>query len=384
MVWEHLNPKRADIDDLPGDKSGHRYVLLLAPLWGCFLFFSTAFAQTTTCPGLDNDAAAAEQAVCWFNNDKAGLPECASNQGTASLCIAQSNAWCADASLDDDIVTTACLMAAIGVGQLREAKDVAKYLRSPSQTAANCASALKRASIRVLTNPAGAEVMIDDRSYGKAPIEVTLIGPWWESRIKAKFTSGADFTEVDVSPSELLNAFDKRECIFGDLIVTAPDQSGPVFPIDATFSLPTAASPQPQPAIKSAVRVGAPPITKPAPRALISQTPRSRSNALLWTSIALGALGVASSATAIGLYVSGKADIKYLEKRCAPNGCLEGTFNDGLIKSKYRWGNVLLIAGGISLIGATVLYFLNGSSAPEGDTAFLSIVPTGFKLHRKF
>jgi hypothetical protein len=357
---------------------------LCGPFWACILNFSPAFAQTATCPGLDDNAAAAEQAVCWFNNDKGGLPSCAAKGNDPHPCISQTNAWCVNASLDEDLVTTACMMAAIRVGQLADAKDVAKYLRSPSQTAATCAAALKRASIKVLTNPAGAEVMIDDRSYGKAPLDVTLVGPWWESRIKAKFAASADAAqvEVEVPVSELVNALDKRECVFGDLVVTSPHKPKPI--LSERTTPPSSQIPPPaQLKAKNDAQLITQTITKPDSPSLIPQSIGGRSKAILWTSIALAGVGVVSSATAIGLFMDGKADINYLEKKC-PYGCAEGTFDKGFIENKYRWGNILIIAGGVFLVGAITLFILDGGSPKEDTVSSLSVSPEGFEFRSQF
>jgi hypothetical protein len=303
------------------NKSWRKHRLLCGSFWACLLSLSSAFAQTAhnvTCPGLDNDAAAAEQSVCWFNNDKAGLPICAVNKNDANPCITQTNAWCAHASLDEDIVTTACMMAAIRVGKLTEAKEIAKYLRSPSPSAAVCVAALKRATLRIVTNPAGAEIIVNGRSYGKSPIPVepSVTGPWWKSKVTVVFTSYGWRSEAEVSLSELLDAFDKRECVFGDLIVADPND-----PNLATLSL-TPETPAPMGMARS----------------LTPQAIKKRSKTILWSSIALAGAGVASSATAIGLFANGKRD-------------------------QYQLGNIFLITGSVCLVNAMVLYFLNGNAA---------------------
>jgi len=70
-----------------------------------------------------------------------------------------------------------------------------------------------------VSNPPGAEVLVDERSYGATPVEVTLTGNWWESRIKGVLGTDSEPVVVEVSSKELIDAFDRKACIFGDLII---------------------------------------------------------------------------------------------------------------------------------------------------------------------
>jgi len=325
-------------------------------------FSVSAQITKSSCPEIDESATAAEQSICWFQRDKSGAPDCVSQETEMSFCIAQTTAWCAEASFDAEPVTTACLLASIRAGQLKEAKEIAGYLISPSKTAEACAAILKRANIQIVTNPANAEVMVNDRSYGKAPVEVRLLGDWWESQIKARFAGGPETVDVAVSSEELLNTFDRKECVFGDLVITGPPLPQLLPEIQVKEQRNGALSAK-QPSVES-----------------------SDSDWLLWTSISSAAAGVASGVLATVFLLDGESDNDYYKQMC-PGGCYEGDINTSQMETKYQVGTGLMIGGSLLIVGSvtTGIIYLNGINTEEEKThTDISIRLTGQDLKVNF
>jgi len=185
--------------------------------------FPAAWARAqedkAVCPNLDPSASAAEQAVCWFDKDESEADLCSDEQSGVNSCVSHAVQWCADAALDDASVANACFLAYIRAGQFDEAVTMAEYLQSPSKQVERCREALSTVKARIVSIPASAEILVDDRSYGKAPVEVKLTGKWRENRIVARFGSGADAVEVVARPRQLTAVFDRRECVMGDVII---------------------------------------------------------------------------------------------------------------------------------------------------------------------
>ncbi|MBN1652626.1 MAG: PEGA domain-containing protein [Deltaproteobacteria bacterium] len=336
----------------------------LFSIWVWFVLFGSfsAYAQInkSPCPEIDENATAAEQSICWFQREKSGSADCIAQGDGISPCIAQTNAWCAEASLDAEPVTTACLLSAIRMGQLKEAKEIAGYLRSPSKTAEACAAVLKSASIRVITNPAGAEVIVNDKSYGNAPIEVRLIGDWWESQIQARFATDPETVEIAVSTEELLNTFDRKECVFGDLVITGPPLPEPEFlPKNETNVVLTAKR---------------------------FSVESNDSEWLLWTSISTTAAGVAAGVAATLFILDAEADNRYFKKEC-PEGCYEGHIDTSQMQTKYDVGNVFIAVGSVCIAAAVttgILYFVvNEVNKDKADTD-LAFSVTGRSLSASF
>lgn len=198
--------------------------LMLAAYFGCvtaatLLAYSPARAQSDRepCPDAGDDASPAEQAVCWFDRHDAGESTCAGDGDDA--CLENAVAWCRGAPLDDPRVRDACFLAPIRAGHFDQAAEVAEYLSDPSPAVARCRDAVTgMQGARVVTNPPGAEVTVDGRAYGAAPIEVQLPSPWWERSIAVRFGG----TEVAVAAEALARAFDPRACQLGDILVEGP------------------------------------------------------------------------------------------------------------------------------------------------------------------
>lgn len=336
-----------------------------AILFSGSLYSLSAYAQTDriACPDLVDSAPAEEHAVCWFLRDSNGSPECVARQGEANPCIAQTNAWCADAPFDIDSVTSICFFAAVRAGHLGEAKKIYRYLESPSKfkTAITCDAALKRADVKVLTNPKGAEVVVDDRSYGSAPVDITLLGNWWESHIKARFASDSEPIEVEVTSDQLLDAFDKRDCVFGDLIIQGP--------------------PTPKPLV---VFESAPPSKK-----LDIEPEDDRPEWLFWTSITLAGVAVASGVAASILYLVSESEKEDFKEYCGSpdTKCWEGEIDTSWLETKITLGNILAAVGSVCLaasIGGGVLYFSETDDSKGETDIRVSVGPAGLKLKSRF
>lgn len=199
--------------------------IFLSGLLGAFLLLALlgrAQAQRLSCPGLGASASAEQQAVCWFDADNRGAAQCEAKRIGVSPCALQSVAWCADAALEQAAVSNACFLSNIRAGQFEEALSIAEYLQKPSEEVDRCRKALGSISIRIVSEPAGAQVEVDDKPLGAAPVEATLAENWWKSRVKARFGAGEDVIEVAAAGERLIAAFDRRQCVMGELVLRGP------------------------------------------------------------------------------------------------------------------------------------------------------------------
>jgi hypothetical protein len=187
----------------------------------------TALAQASRreCPGLKAGAREAQQALCWFEKEQKGAAECAVDKAGDSACRQQAALWCAGALLDDAPVANACFLANLRAGQLEEALALKRYLQSPTAEVIRCGQALQSITVKFVSVPTGAELMIDGRSYGKTPVEVELRDHWWRSAAVARFGSGESTTEVEISRKELMDAFNRLSCTMAEVAVTGPESA---------------------------------------------------------------------------------------------------------------------------------------------------------------
>jgi hypothetical protein len=202
-----------------------RNSIFLAWLFVAFLLvvpLGRAQAQRLSCPGLRDSAGAEKQAVCWFEADSRGGAQCEAKRGGVSPCTLQSVAWCADAALEEAAVSNACFLSNVRAGQFEEALSIVEYLQKPSEEAKRCRKALRSISIQIVSEPAGAQVEVDDRPLGQAPVEATLGENWWKSRVKARFGSGKEAMEVVAAGERLMAAFDRRRCEMAELVLRGP------------------------------------------------------------------------------------------------------------------------------------------------------------------
>jgi hypothetical protein len=189
----------------------------------------TALAQSESldCPGLKPNASVEQQVLCWFERERSGAGGCATdNENAPSTCALQTVNWCTRASLDEAPVANACFLADLRIGQPEEALAVKRYIQTPTAEVTRCQQALEAITIRFVSDPVGAELLVDGQSHGKAPVEVALHGSWWKSNVVARFGAGESVTEVAVSRKELMAAFDRRACTMAEVAVRGPASAG--------------------------------------------------------------------------------------------------------------------------------------------------------------
>jgi hypothetical protein len=327
----------------------------IAALTACTVWASETprvLAQSSRhpCPKIETDATAAEQALCWFKHELQNGAQCRGSGGNVSQCISQATAWCNDAALDNGSVADACFLAYIRAGQFDEAISVAGYFQNPADQAHQCRAALVAVTTRVVTNPAGAQISIDGKRYGQAPVEVTLTGNWWTKEVKAVFEAGSKTVEVLAKREQLIAAFDKRACAMGDLLI-----EGPV------------ASAEPLPSTVQQFEPGEG-----------TDHGRSALSGRLWTWVALGgAVAFGGSAIYFGL----KGDSQYKKLKDIESDTLTGAELDRRIdqsgaKTSALLTNLSLGLSGACLATAAILYFVEGA-----DRSALSEVPIGARLN---
>jgi hypothetical protein len=343
--------------------------LALAFILSTTVAVAYAQAEKRPCPDTHEKATAAEQALCWFQRDSSRAEGCADEPDGTNACVSQAAAWCADASLDIDPVTDACMLSAVRMGQLGEAREIAGYLRSPTKKASLCREALKMATIRIVSNPAGAEISVNDRSYGRAPVEVRLTGDWWESRIVARFGADPDTKQVEVSRAVLLEAFDRRECVFGDLVIdeSAEEAAPPPLPAAAAPAAesqpPAAAGPEKEPEPEPAAGPAAD--TEPSDTGAQLEVDSGGSSIYPYVFMGVGGALILGSVVTGVLVVNAESE---LDDKCDPT-----TRTCDTDKSTLEDGNVLaivtdvLLFTGIGAVSTGIFWLLldSGESEPE-------------------
>lgn len=324
---------------------------------------AVAQPDRSPCLNVDTGGTAAEQALCWFERDRRGSPECQPGRAQVSSCISHALAWCSDAELDAASVADACFLAYLRAGQLEDALVVAGYLQTPAEEARRCREALAAVTVRVISNPPGAQITVDGKRYGRAPVEIKLIGNWWTKKITAAFdAANSERTEVHASREQLVGAFDKRACIMGDLLIEGPAASEP--------------TPELQPIAQEPLAQ-----TKP---------PRGPFEGRLWTWVALGGAG-AFGVTALVFRLVGDNQFddlhNDLDKQC-PNGCKDKVINkaidDSGVKTTNFLTNLSLGLSGACLAGAVVLYFLESGATVESPAVVFGAGPGSLYLRGEF
>ncbi len=340
----------------------------------CVSLLSASFASAqapshrVSCPELAPGAAAADEALCWFEAERRRLKECNKDKGGVSACISQAVSWCADAALDAAPVANACFLSYLRAGQLGEALAVSAYLQTPAQEAQKCLTALSSVSVRVISTPAGATIAVSGQRYGKAPVEVRLTGNWWSEKITATFGSGASATEIEASSDALIDAFDPRACVMGDLVIEGPEGS--------------AAAPEAGPLGPGEVESD----QTPEPQSDYGDSSDGPFAGRLWTWVALGgAVAFGGAAVAFGL----TADSQYdkLMKKC-PEGCtdeqIEKEIDDSGVETSDLLANISLGLSGACLAGAVVLYFVEEPAASESAELAVGIGPGAVLVSGRF
>jgi hypothetical protein len=186
----------------------------------------TALAQSERreCPGLKAGAPDDKQAQCWFEREQSAKNECASNHAEVSECIQQTALWCTSALLDDETVANSCFLANVRAGQLDNAVALKRYIRAPTTEVAQCRQALEAISVKFLSVPEGAELLVEGRSLGKTPVEIELPTHWWRGSVLAKFGEGEGITEVAISQQDLMKAFDRHSCTMAEVNIEGPPE----------------------------------------------------------------------------------------------------------------------------------------------------------------
>ncbi|MCC7542838.1 MAG: PEGA domain-containing protein [Deltaproteobacteria bacterium] len=200
------------------DSAGFGALVLLV-----LLVTAPAHAQERTpCADVPADASAADQALCWDTRIQRGAEECTGDRST--VCTERLAAYCEDAALDDANVSAACFRAFVRLGRHEPAAATVRYLRELTEAAGRCRAAYTEpVSFRVVTNPAGAEVVVEGESYGTAPVEIRLSQPWWTRHVTVLFaTRGARTRVVELARERLEAAFDRSSCGTRDVVVQGP------------------------------------------------------------------------------------------------------------------------------------------------------------------
>lgn len=197
------------------------------------LFFSpqlSAQPDRTSCPDLESSASAAEQALCWFRSDDRGATACQNESDGVNICLLNAVSWCTDATIETSSVANACFLSYVRSADFDNAVSIAEHLDSPSTQAEVCLKALSAITLNIQTVPPGAEIEIDGRSYGRAPVTVELSGNWRKTQISARFVtdSSGEPVPVLVLPQQLVDLMDRRECVMGDLIIEEKKDAEPL------------------------------------------------------------------------------------------------------------------------------------------------------------
>ncbi|MBN1654053.1 MAG: hypothetical protein JXA30_09775 [Deltaproteobacteria bacterium] len=183
----------------------------------------SAQAELSTCPGLDQTTSAELQASCWLEQAQNDSSACTDDQQGVNACIRHAAEWCALAAFDEPAAANTCFFAHLQAGQFEEALALKRYMIEPTPDVTRCLRALETTKVKFVSVPAGAELWVDGRLYGKAPVDVELRDAWWKRKVVASFGDGPDATEVAVSPRELSAAFDGEACVMAEITIKGPE-----------------------------------------------------------------------------------------------------------------------------------------------------------------
>lgn len=301
-------------------------------------------SERANCPGLNADATTEQQALCWSERAQSqdSADKCEIGREGINDCILQTARWCSTATFDDPAIARTCFLAHLRARQFDEAQSVQRYIQNPTTQFTTCLQALEAVTVRIVTVPVGAEVIVDGRLSGKAPLELNLPDRWWKSSITARFGAGEAATEIDVSARDLISALDTDTCTMAELTVRGPEAASPI-PVDNPL-----------------------PLTSQIPvKATSDQASMFPATAVV--SLALGGAGLISGAVLFGIAANRVSYLRSLDNNTTWSSDLDDKVNS--LKP-------LNIAGGVSLgIGAAlvtvgiILMTTSGgsSSAPTED-----------------
>jgi hypothetical protein len=316
---------------------------ILVTLGILLLAMQTARAQSEgrECPGLESGASAEQQALCWFERDQRGAAdECAAVKDGISTCTRQTASWCAEAAFDNASVADACFLSHLRAGQLDEALSIERYLQTPTGEVAKCQQTLKSVTVKFVSVPAGAEILVDGHSYGKAPVEVELRGQWWKSAALARFGADDGVTETEVSRQDLIAAFDRRACAMAEVVVKGSEAAAPFTPsILAPQTIADEAS---------------------------TKTPTDKQTKIsvpAVVAIAVGGAGIITGGVLLAIAVSRVSDLQSPRDGTPWNEDLKNKNNS--LKPLRIGGGVALGAGAALAAVGVVLLTMAGGSSPE-------------------
>jgi hypothetical protein len=280
--------------------------------------------ERANCPGLNAEATTEQQALCWSERAQSqdSAAQCVTGPDGINDCVLQAAGWCSKAAFDDPAIANTCFLAHLRARQFGEAQSMQRYLQNPTTQFTKCLQALEAVTVSVVTVPAGAELIVDGRRLGNAPLEVKLPHHWWKSMIVAKFGAGENATEIDVTARDLSRTLDTDTCTMAELTVRGPENA-------SAMSVDTS-----------------PPLTIQTPeKATSDQSSTIPATAVI--SLALGGAGLISGAVLVGISASRYSYLRSLDN--------DTTWTADLDK-KVNSLKPLSIAGGVSLgVGAALV-----------------------------
>jgi hypothetical protein len=189
-----------------------------------FLGIQVASAQTELrgCRGLGAGSGVDEQVLCWQDKEESKANECMVDQQGRNACTMQVISWCANASFNQSFVVNTCFLAYLRAGQFEKALSLDKHIKAPTAQVTKCRQALSSVSLKVVSSPQGADILVDGNSKGKTPVQVQLTGNWLQSKVVARFQVGDRAVDKAVTGEELTAVFDRKRCEMGELAVKAP------------------------------------------------------------------------------------------------------------------------------------------------------------------
>jgi len=324
---------------------------------------SLSAADRTPCAGLGKDATAASQAHCWFERFRDGAQDCGVD---AKQCAEQTALWCADAALDDARVANACFLAPVRLGRFDDAVKIAEYVTEPTDEASKCRNALGGVGeVRVVTVPAGGEVLVDGKTYGAAPVTLRLASPWWKREVSVTFGDA----KIAVSDEQLRNVLDPRACEMGDLVVQGPEPVAVAAPAQPL-------TPDPTPEAKSPAK---------------THDAKTGAKDESWTTPVggwvLASIGVATVLAGAGVAIAGEVQAHQLADTQPGTPWAE-------VEADFQHVDVLRAVGGIMMLGGGLVTVFGivwlaagarrGSAPSTASSWTLSTHGTGMKLTGRF
>jgi len=354
------------------------------------LFFSpqlSAQPDRTRCPDLESSASAAEQALCWFRSDDRGATACQNESDGVNICLLNAVSWCTDATIETSSVANACFLSYVRSADFDSAISIAEHLSSPSVQAPACLKALSATTLNIRTMPSGAEIEIEGRSYGRAPVTVELSSNWRKTQISARFItdSGEEPVQILVPSQELVDLMDRRACVMGDLIIKEKKDAEPAL-------LPTPDLPQPSepPSIDEPGESAAPPnaetqkeIEEKTPLSTPKESktpspPKDGDQGLYIAGIILTGLGAAGIVTGSVLFViaaSRSSDLANAEPGTAWTDELQHDYDT---VTEFRVGGGIAMQIGAILSGVGIVFLLSdGSDEDKNQNAQIKLSPKG-------